>query len=238
MLRHYTELNIGVSDAYSRPLDPDCSCSAVCMGRRGRRRQSEPNWVFSLLGISALRGLTSYRKISRSHELARCRFRLFQSLRNLAGTSATALSGCLSNFKAMRYPTSNLTASRLGGETSCRLANRGPGIAGCQVSYDVSFVGRRLTTLWMQQGLKRISENLHWQLYHGLFGLCRSPLIKVIIRVMLWGGERSRLLGDGWLGVLHRWKRWNTWQTWWHHDMAKLSHTLAHCEGIHHRPMG
>ena len=54
------------------------------------------------LGLYSLSGKTSYRKISWSLEAARFRFRLFQSLWNLTGTSAAALPRCLSNFRALR----------------------------------------------------------------------------------------------------------------------------------------
>ena len=55
-----------------------------------------------ILGLYSLSGKTSYRKISWSLEAARFWFKLFQSLWNLAGTSATLLPRCLSNFRAIR----------------------------------------------------------------------------------------------------------------------------------------
>ena len=59
-------------------------------------------------------GWTSYHKIPWSLEAAMFGFRLFKSLRNLIGPSVTALSWCLSNFRAIRPSiTSNLSASRL-----------------------------------------------------------------------------------------------------------------------------
>ena len=77
-------------------------------------------------GLYSLSGQTSYRKISWSIEAVRFRFILFQSLWNL-----TALSGSLSNFRAMRslkHPISRLwDFTRFGGKKTCRLVNRGPG---------------------------------------------------------------------------------------------------------------
>ena len=83
-----------------------------------------------LQGLYSLSGRTSYRKISRSLEAARFGFKLFQSLWNLAGTSAALLPMCLSNFRAIRplqHPISRLRDfTRFGGKTSYRLVNRGP----------------------------------------------------------------------------------------------------------------
>ena len=85
-------------------------------------------------GLYSLSGKTSYRKISWSLEAARFVFKLFQSLWNLAGTSAALLPRCLSNFRAIRplqHPISWLRDfMRFGGKTSYRLVNRGPGIKG------------------------------------------------------------------------------------------------------------
>ena len=53
------------------------------------------------LAIYSLSGWTSFRKISWSPEAARLRFRLFQSLWNLVGTSAAVLQRCLSNLRAI-----------------------------------------------------------------------------------------------------------------------------------------
>ena len=79
-----------------------------------------------------LSGKTSYCKISRSLEAARFGFKLFQSLWNLAGTSAALLPRCLSNFRAIRplqHPISRLRDfTRIGGKASYRLVNRGPGL--------------------------------------------------------------------------------------------------------------
>ena len=83
------------------------------------------------LGLYSLSGKTSYRKISWSLEAARFEFKLFQSLWNLAGTSAALLPRCLSNFRAilpLQHPISRLRDfTRFGGKTSYRLVNRGPG---------------------------------------------------------------------------------------------------------------
>ena len=82
------------------------------------------------LGLYPLSGKTSYRKISWSLEAARFGFKLFQSVCNLAGTSAALLPRCLSNFRAIRrlqQPISRLRYfTRFGGKTSYRLVNRGP----------------------------------------------------------------------------------------------------------------
>ena len=83
-------------------------------------------------GLYSLSGKTSYRKISWSLEAARFGIKLFQSLWNLAGTSAALLPRCLSNFRAIRplqHPISRLRDfTRFSGKTSYRLLNRGPGI--------------------------------------------------------------------------------------------------------------
>ena len=88
---------------------------------------------WTLLGLYSLSDKTSYRKISWSLEAARFGFKLFQSLWNLAGTSAALLPRCLSNFRAIRplqHPISRLRDfTRFGGKTSYRLVNRGPGCA-------------------------------------------------------------------------------------------------------------
>ena len=85
---------------------------------------------FILQGLYSLSGKTSYRKIWWSLEAARFGFKLFQSLWNLAGTSAAMLPRCLSNFRAIRplqHPISWLRDfTRFGGKTSYRLVNRGP----------------------------------------------------------------------------------------------------------------
>ena len=84
----------------------------------------------TILGLYSLSGKTSYRKISWSLEAARFGFELFQSLGNLAGTSAALLPRCLSNFRAIRplqHPISRLRDfTRFGGKTSYCLVNRGP----------------------------------------------------------------------------------------------------------------
>ena len=84
----------------------------------------------SLQGLYSLSGKTSYRKISWSLEAARFGFKLFQSLWNLAGTSAALLPRCLSNFRAIQTlqdPISRLRDfTRFGGKTSYCLVNRVP----------------------------------------------------------------------------------------------------------------
>ena len=90
--------------------------------------QSHKQWY---QGLYSLSGKTSYRKISWSLEAARFGFRLFQSLWNLAGTSAAALPRCLSNVRAilpLQHPISRLRDfTRFGGKTSYLLVNRGLG---------------------------------------------------------------------------------------------------------------
>ena len=86
--------------------------------------------VGQVLGLYSLSDQTSYRKISWSLEAVRFGCKLFQSLWNLAGTSAALLPRCLSNFKAIRplqNPISRLRDfTRFGDKTSCRLVDRGP----------------------------------------------------------------------------------------------------------------
>ena len=87
-------------------------------------------YVNIILGLYLLSGRTSYRKISWSFEAAGFRFRFIQSLWNLTGTSAAALSKRLSNVQVVRllkHPISPLRdITRVGGKTSYRLVNRGP----------------------------------------------------------------------------------------------------------------
>ena len=97
------------------------------------KREYSRSTPLMLLGLYSLSGKTSYRKISWSLEAARFGFRLFQSLWNLAGTSAAALPRCLSNFRAilpLQHPISRLRDfTRFGGKTSYLLVNRGPELA-------------------------------------------------------------------------------------------------------------
>ena len=89
------------------------------------------------LGLYSLSGKTSYRKISWSLEAVRFGIKLFQSLWNLAGTSAALLPRCLSNFRAIRplqHPISRLRDfTRFGGKTSYRLVNRGPEVVNSRI---------------------------------------------------------------------------------------------------------
>ena len=82
-------------------------------------------------GLYSLSGKTSFRKISWSLEAARFGFKLFQSLWNLAGTSAVLLPRSQSIFRAIRplqHPITRLRDfMRFDGKTSYRLVNRGPG---------------------------------------------------------------------------------------------------------------
>ena len=85
---------------------------------------------FSLLGLYSLSGGTSYHKISWSLEAAWFGFRLFQSLWNLAGTSAAALPKCLPNVRAIRSLWHHILRLRVStrsyGKTSVRFVNGGP----------------------------------------------------------------------------------------------------------------
>ena len=93
-------------------------------------RYSINNRNIQYQGLYSLSGKTSYHKISWSLEAARFGSKLFQSLWNLAGTSAAALPRRLSNFRVIRplqHPISRLRDfTRFGGKTSYRLVNRGP----------------------------------------------------------------------------------------------------------------
>ena len=85
------------------------------------------------LGLYSLSGKTSYRKIPWSLEAAGFGSKLFQSLWNLAGTSAALLPRCLSNFRAIRPLQHTISwlrdFTRFGGKTSNRLVNRGPAVS-------------------------------------------------------------------------------------------------------------
>ena len=94
---------------------------------------ADPCWPAccdQLQGLYSLSGKTSYRKISWSLEAARFGSKLFQSLWNLAGTSAAMLPRCLSNFRAIRplqHPISRLRDfTRSYEKTSFRILRRGP----------------------------------------------------------------------------------------------------------------
>ena len=109
-----------------------CACS-LCKRNSGAQEQQYP----PLLGLYSLSGETSYCKISWSLEAPRFGFKLFQSLWNLAGTSAAALPRCLSNFRAIRPLQHRISRlrdfTRFGGKTPYRLVNRGPA-PGCYCS--------------------------------------------------------------------------------------------------------
>ena len=99
---------------------------------------TSPTWKVhipnNIQGLYSLSGKTPYWKISWSLEAARFRFKLFQSLWNLAGTLAALLPRCLSNCRAiqpLQHPISRLRDfTRFGGKTSYRLVNRGPDMRG------------------------------------------------------------------------------------------------------------
>ena len=80
-------------------------CAAKCLWNipaLGQSRWQAITWMNDDLGLYWLSGKTSYRKISSSREAARFRFKLFQLLWNLTGTSAKVLPRCLSNFRAIQ----------------------------------------------------------------------------------------------------------------------------------------
>ena len=86
--------------------------------------------VAPVQGLYSLSGRTSYRKILWSLEAARFKFRLFQSLCNLTGTSAAVLLRSSSNFRSiqsLKHPISWLWDFTIScGKVSIRLVNRGP----------------------------------------------------------------------------------------------------------------
>ena len=108
------------------------------------------------LGLYSLSGKTSYRKISCSLEAARFGFKLFQSLWNLAGTSAAAPPRCLSYFRSilpLQNPISRLRDfPRFGGKTSYRLMNRGPGSSLDSIAIpDSKVYGPNMGPIWDRQ---------------------------------------------------------------------------------------
>ena len=130
-------------------------------------------------GLYSLSGKTSYRKISWSLEAARFGFKLFQSLWNLAGTSAALLPRCLSNFRAIRplqHPISRLRDfTRFGGKTSYRLVNRGPGFTANYPTNNVS--GNRSSELPLCWYAIRWTNPIQY-LFHGeIHGMFRMILI-------------------------------------------------------------
>ena len=116
-----------------------------------------------LQGLHSLSGKTSYRKISWSLEAARFGSKLFQSLWNLAGTSAALLPRRLSNFRAIRplqHPISRLRDfTRFGGKTSYRLVNRGPGLLH-------RLFGNRMVNCLHTNRIREISANFAEQQSH------------------------------------------------------------------------
>ena len=141
------------------------------------------------LGLYSLSGKTSYCKISWSLDAARIGFKLFQSLWNLAGTSAALLLRCLSNFRAIRplqHPISRLRDfTRFGGKTSYRLVNKGPGI---HVAHAVvsRLHEKPLSALYIQQEVK--CQELSWQLlgYWGSWEYMGESTIIWNRDTMLW----------------------------------------------------
>ena len=135
-----------------------------CMGQKTAFHLLSLCWHMRLYqGLYSLSGKTSYRKISWSLEAARFGFKFFQSLWNLAGTSAALLPGCLSNFRAIRplqHPISRLRDfTRFGGKTSYRLMNRGPGSISCKRCWYNDITERKS---WLELHCK--CEELYWRL--------------------------------------------------------------------------
>ena len=135
------------------------------------------------LGLYSLSGKTSYRKISWSLEAARFGFKLFQSLWNLAGTSAALLPRCLPNFRAIRLLQHSISRlrdfTRFGGKTSYRLMNRGPesifvGEKGPwgQIISTIALCKQTIAFTWFV--LRNLLQILHWTCCHGssLYNMC------------------------------------------------------------------
>ena len=92
--------------------------------------------------LEIVRGRMFHRKISWSLEAARFIFRPFQSLWNLTGTSAAALSRCLSNFRAILslwHPISWHRSLRMFyGKTPVRLVSRDPVMGKMCLRHDIN----------------------------------------------------------------------------------------------------
>ena len=89
-------------------------------------------WIYSIvtLGLYSLSGKMFYHQISWSFEAARLGVMMIISLWNLTGISAVQLPRCLSNFRAIRNDSNQISRirdfTRSCGKTSVRLVNRGP----------------------------------------------------------------------------------------------------------------
>ena len=121
-------------------------------------------------GLYSLSGKTSYRKISWSLEAARFGFKLFQSLWNLARTSAALLPRCLSNFRAIRPLQHTISRlwdfTRFGGKTSYRLVNRGPESWHEQPSYNTTTIAWWLMAVWdalRPERLTSLERSMLWR---------------------------------------------------------------------------
>ena len=121
-------------------------------------------------GLYSLSGKTSYRKISWNLEAARFGSKLFQSLWNLAGTSAALLPRCLSNIRAIRPLQHTISGlrdfARFGGKTSYRLVNRGPGY----------YSGMRWWSLWVSFDDRQHTEEICGCLVHQWFPRLESNM--------------------------------------------------------------
>ena len=120
--------------------------------RHGRLSATE-----TIQGLYSLSGKTSYRKISWSFEAARFGLKLFQSLWNLAGTSAALLPRCLSNFKF-------LIVFFLSWYDHCNIQSRG-----FETSRDLAV--RRLTAYWIE-ALKHMVNRSHDSMRNSKYEQC------------------------------------------------------------------
>ena len=166
-------------------------------------------------GLYSLSGKTSYRKISWSLEAARFGFKLFQSLWNLAGTSAALLPRCLSNFRAIRplqHPISRLRDfTRFGGKTSYRLVNRGPSV---NDGYDLlihALTSTAVNTLRPRQNGRHFSDDIFkriflnenaWILFKiSLKFVPKGPInnIPALVQIMAWRRPGDKPLSESML---------------------------------------
>ena len=158
------------------------------------------------LGLYSLSGKTSYRKISWSLEAARWGFKLFQSLWNLAGTSATLLPRCLSNFRAIRplqHPISWLRDfTRFGGKTSYRLVNRGPDVYSDSNVPRIGYIGLRILPMY---------GAVFYEMWNVLFyGESSAVFVKMVSYAKIrWSTGLGYLYTRYWLGTIN-----NTHNLW------------------------
>ena len=189
-------------------------------------------------GLYSLSGKTSYPKISWSLEAARFGFKLFQSLWNLAGTSAALLPRCLSNFRAIRplqHPISRLRDfTRFGGKTSYRLVNRGPEKVLCwnirsndwklllRQSQFIEILFGKYT--WWFSKLRQKAFILQWCTCNLLIKVVNGKdhhnglLGKTATQILLYFRGRPKVLHDGFIVA---WFIWCTHAEIYHMDARK-----------------